>query len=366
MELAFWLDTLKELIRNHWWSAFFLLVTLTTVLTIMVIMWLIRRRFRKILEEKFREEGELDDLPPLGPQDFEALDLIKTMRREMWELPESELQLSVEALNLRAANVVRNIAAVYHPQVPTPQYEASLIDLLGLVRRVSGRLIRISNIVPFKLLGNRKISEYQRYYMVYRRINESPVASFLKRNPVLFRMTRWAINIKNLGNPIYWAGRELSRESYFMMLRWFYLTFVSQVGREAMRVYSGRHFQRDEDRDLVLVCYRLFALVSHWGGPSSSEWSLLVSHVSGQSSLEDETKVHVLSRLAEGKLPKDLHAAEIKTKAGLRWYKEGLSLLLKGERKPSPAKVKMLKEELAMVKKAASEGSAPRTDAQES
>ncbi len=366
MELAFWLDTVRELIRSHWLSAFFVLVTLTTVLVLMVAMWLIRRRFRKILEEKFQEEGELDDLPPLGPQDFEAVDRIKKMRREVWELPESELQLSVEALNLRAANVVKCVAEVYHPQVPTPQYEASLIDLLGLVRRVSGRLIRVSGVVPFKLLGNRKISEYQRYYLVYRRINESPVASFFKRNPLLFRMTRWAMNIKNLGNPLYWAGRELSRESYFMMLRWFYITFVSQVGREAMRVYSGRRFQRDEDRDLVLVCYKLFALVAHWGGPSSAEWSLLVSHVAGQSAMEDESKVHVLSRFAHRKVPGDAHEGEIKTRMGLRWYREGLNLLLKGEKKPSPAKREMIKKELAWLKKTESEGPASRSDAQES
>lgn len=366
MEPALWLETLKGMIQTHWWSAFFLLVTVTTVLLLMGITWWVRRRFRKIMEEQFREEVELDELPPLGPQDFEALDRIKRLRREVWELPESDLQLSVEALNVRAATVVKSVAAAYHPDAPSPQYEASLIDLLGLVRRVSSRLVRVSGIVPFKFLGNRKISEYQRYYLVYRRIHEHPVVNFLKRNPLLFRMTQWAINLKNIANPLYWVGRELSRESYFMMLRWFYLTLVSQVGREAMRVFSGRRFQKEEDRDIVLVCYKLFGLVAHWGGPDSSEWALLVSHVTAHTALEDETKLRVLSRLAEGKLPKDALSLEIRTKAGLRWYRDGLKVLLKADKKPSPIKSQLLREEIALVKKSLAGGEADRSNPEES
>ncbi len=65
----------------------------------------------------------------------------------------------------------------------------------------------------------------------------------MKRNPHLYRLARWALNLKNIANPLYWAGKEISRESYFYLLRWFYLAFTSQVGREAMRIYSGRHYQ---------------------------------------------------------------------------------------------------------------------------
>ncbi len=351
MEPALVLETLKGLIQTHWWSAFFLLVTLTTVLTFMGLAWWLRRRFRKMLEQKFQDETELDELPPLGPQDLEALGRIKQLRREIWDLPESELQLNVEALNLRAVKVVRSIAAVYYPDSPNPQFEAGLIDLLGLARRVSARLARVSCIGPFRILGNRKISEYQRYYMMYRKINENPVVGFFKKNPILFRMTRWAVNIRNIANPLYWAGRELSKESYFMALRWFYLTMVGQVGREAMRVFSGRRFQKEEDREIVLICYKLFVMVSHWGGPDPSEWALLVSHIAGHPALEDETKVQVLSRISEGKLPKGLEEREIKTSAGLRWYRDGLKLLLKGDKRASPAKTHLLREELAAVKK---------------
>ncbi len=354
MEPAFVLETLKGLIQTHWWSAFFLLVTLTTVLALMGIAWWLRHRFRKMIEQKFQDETELDELPPLGPLDLEALDRIKQLRREVWDLPEAELQLSVESLNVLGARVVKFIAAVYHPDSPNPQFEAGLIDLLELARRVSARLARVSAIGPFRILGNRKISEYQRYYMVYQKINENPVVSFLKKNPLLFRMTRWAINLRNIANPLYWAGKELSRESYFMVLRWFYLTLVAQVGRESMRVFSGRRFQKEEDRDIVLVCYKLFAMVSHWGGPDTAEWALLVSYVTGHSVLEDETKVKVLSRFAEGKLPKDLGEREIKTTAGHRWYRDGLNLLLKSDKRPSPAKAQLLRDELAMVKKVSS------------
>jgi len=110
-----------------------------------------------------------------------------------------------------------------------------------------------------------------------------------RRNPFLYRLARWAVHIKNLGNPLYWAGKELSREGYFFTLRWFHVVYIGQVGREAMRVYSGRTFQKEEDRDATLVCYRLFALTRRWGGPSPAEWAALVDFISGHGEIETKS-----------------------------------------------------------------------------
>ena len=220
--------TFLELLERHWLSAFFFCLTLLTIVTVMGVRWWVRRRVRRFLEEKFEEENELDILPSPGPKDHEALELIKQLRQDIWQLPEEELQLSVELLTQHAVRIIHSIAAVYHSEVEVPQYEASLTELLQLIRRVSTRLSQLSSTIPFKYLGNRKLSDYQRYYQVYLKINDNPVVRLLKRNPHIYRLARLAMNVKNIANPIYWAGKELSREGYFYVLRWFYLSFTAK------------------------------------------------------------------------------------------------------------------------------------------
>jgi len=346
MEIQFGPHLFLSIIHEHWVSAFFVLLSLTTILVLVSIRWWLKRRWQRLLQERFDEEEELDVLTPLGPEDQQALEMIKQYRQEVWTLPESELQLNVEALSQRAIRIVRSIAAIYHPEVEIAQYEASLVEILQLVRRVSAKLARLGSVVPFKFLGNRKLSDYQRYYQVYRKINENPILQALKRNPHLYRAARWAMNVKNLGNPLYWAGKELSREGYFYVLRWFYLSFISQVGREAMRLYSGRHFQTEEDRDATLIGYRLYNLTRQWGGPSSREWALLVDFVANHPALEAEVKVHILSRCSQDRLPKDLDQQTLQSKSGVKWYQQGLKSLLEKDDHPSPAKAGLIQKEM--------------------
>lgn len=352
MNETFGFHIVGELVRQHIVSAIFLSLTLATIFTLLAARWWVRRRFRQIMEDRFDEEHELDSLPSPGPADREALELIKQLRREVWNLPETELQLSLNALNQLAVRVVYSVAAVYHTESGEPQYEATLVELLQMTKRVSGRLTRLASSVPFKYLGNRKISDYQRYYQVYRKINENPFVQIFRKNPHLQWAARWAVNLKNLGNPLYWAGKELSREGYFYMLRWFYLTLIGQVGREAIYLYSGRHFQREEDRDAALVCYRLFALTLRWGGPSREEWSALVDFVTGHPALDPEIKVQILSRCSLDRLPKDLAGQVLQSRRGADWYEEGLQRLLHAEpggMASRSEKVRLIEDELSGV-----------------
>lgn len=193
------LHFVTDFFQRHWVSGLFVLLTLCTFLLIWATRYLVRRRMKRLLIEEIEEEGELDLLTPLEPRDHEAMAVVKRFRREIWELPDPELQLNIEALNQRAFQVVRAVAAVYHPEKEAPQYEASLLELLQLIRRVVSRLQRIAGVVPFKYLGVRRLSDYQRYYEVYRKINENPILQALKRHPTIFKVARWAINLKKIG-----------------------------------------------------------------------------------------------------------------------------------------------------------------------
>jgi hypothetical protein len=340
--------TVVEFLEQHWLTAFFFLTTLITLSVVLTVRWWLKRRWKRLFEAEYEDGAvDLEVPPPYDQKDQQALESIKGFRREVWQLPDAELVLSIEALSKRGVRIVTSIAEVYHPAAAIPQYEASLTELLQLVRRVSARLSRLGVIVPFKYLGNRKLSDYQRYYQFYRKINDHPVLQLLKRNPHLYRLARWALNLKNLANPLYWAGKEISRESYFYLLRWFYLAFTSQVGREAMRVYSGRQYQAEEEREAAVACYRLFALAQQWGGPSTLEWSALVDFVTNHPGMDLEIKLQVLSRWSKNRLPKNLEEQQLTTKSGLKGYRQGLKLLEETDRQLSPVKTELLQKELA-------------------
>ena len=344
--------TFTYLIREHWLSAFLIVLSLSTIGIILVLRWYVRRRMRQMLENQFAGEHELDLLSPPGALDQRAIERIARMREEIWQLPDSELQIGLDVFNERALNIVRAIGAIYHPEAAQPEYEASLSDTLDLVKRVSSRLARLSSTIPIKYIGNRKLSEFQRYYQVYLKINDNPVLKLFKNNPHIYKAAKIALNVKNLANPLYWAGRELTREGYFLVLRWFYLTFTSEVGKEAMRLYSGKRFQYEEDRDAALVCYRMYHTMRKWSGPTPAEWAAFVRFVAGHSALDSDSKLHILARCSEDRLPKDVEEQPISTRSGIRWYKKGLKLLLEADAITSPAKIKLVEKETGEQKAA--------------
>jgi hypothetical protein len=337
--------TFLYVIHEHWLSAFLIIVSLATICVVLALRWYVRRRLREMLENRFAEEHELDLLPPPGALEKQALEFIARMREQVWELPESELQLGFDAFNQRALNIVRTIGAIYHPEAAQPEYEASLSDTLELVKRVSSRLARLASTIPVKYIGDRKLSDFQRYYQVYLKINENAVLKLFKKNPHIYKAAKLALSVKNIANPLYWAGRELTREGYFLVLRWFYLTFTSEIGKEAIRLYSGKRFQHEEDRDAALVCYRLFHTMRKWSGPTPAEWAAFVRLVAGHSGLDSDAKLHILARCSEDRLPRDVEEQTIATKSGIKWYKKGLKTLLEADVSSSPAKAKLVEKE---------------------
>jgi len=339
------LNTFTYLIHEHWLSAFLVLVSLATICVVLVLRRYVRMRMREMLEKEFGQDHELDLLPPPGALEQKALEVIAGMRREVWRLPESELQLGFDVFSQRALDIVRTIGTIYHPEAGRPEYEASLSDTLELIKRVSSRLAKLASTVPMKYIGGRKLSDFQRYYQVYLKINENPVLKLFRKNPHIYKAARFALNLKNIANPLYWAGRELTRESYFLILRWFYLTFTSEIGEEAIRLYSGKRFHQEQDRDAALVCYRLFHTMRKWAGPTPAEWAAFVRFVAGHSALDSDSKLHILTRCSQDRLPKDVEERTAVTKSGIKWYRKGLKIVLEADADLSPAKARLVEME---------------------
>ncbi len=311
----------------HWPSVSLFLLTTCVVGGAMILYVRWRKRWLLLPRQMDVEEEELEDLGAISERDIEALEVVKRFRAETWKLPENQLNLNIDFLLQRAMDMARAVARVYHPETDHPEYEVSLRESILMVRRVVDRLYRLSRFGPFRILSHRKLRQYQKFYRMVRQINDSSIIRALKRYPRLSRLARWAWTVKQSGNPLYWARRDLTREGYFQLIRWFHATFISQVGREAIRLYSDRSFNLKEEQDATVLVYRLFRLCGQWQGPGAAEWSALVGFVGDLPFLDHEAKCKVLTRCAAERIPGKTRTMVIETRSGRKWYRKGLRLL---------------------------------------
>jgi len=93
------------------------------------------------------------------------------------------------------------------------------------------------------------------------------------------------------------------------------------------------------------VCYRLFHTMRKWSGPTPAEWAAFVRFVAGHSALDSDSKLHILARCSEDRLPPEVEDQPIATKSGIKWYKKGLKTLLEADVSSSPAKAKLVEKE---------------------
>ncbi len=91
---------------------------------------------------------------PAGDQEQQALELIARMREEVWDLPESDLQLGFDALNSAPSIIVRAIGAIYHPKPLSPSTSLPL-GYPGTGQARERPASRLASTIPIKYIGDR-------------------------------------------------------------------------------------------------------------------------------------------------------------------------------------------------------------------
>lgn len=309
-----------------------LVLAVMAVASLGSVYW-IRRRLRRswhaLLEDASEEPFTFLEEHSLSDQDQAALNYLRELRQQVWSMPDSAINLSFDAFFVRAQDIIRTIAGIYHPDANEPQYQASLEALLALSRRTASRLETIVRRGPFRLLSSRPIGHYRTLYKTYRSVHESPLVQSLKRYEIFYKAARLLWHFKNWKNPLYWVSRELSRESLQWLVRWFSIALINQVGKEAIRLYGTHTFVDDEERDLVLVCVKLHALCALQEPSRRTDlFQAWVSFVCDLPILDPATKIRILRQaMNPGGEPREHTAASFRTRRGSAWFKKGLDKL---------------------------------------
>lgn len=284
------------LLEHNWW--FWLLGTV--ILAWGVSLFLIRHWTRKRLLDTLAREGlkadEVDiHLNYPGPEDRLALEIIRRYRRRILLKLLPDTQLNLGLLMEFCQDLVKDIAAVYHPDDERPELRASLADLVGLYNRVGARVAAWLDTLPLRPLKDvelRTVLQCHEWYQTFK-----PVLDFLKRHH-LDKAARLAWAAKNALNPWYWGRQAAYTGGRELLQRLFLAKVANLVGEEAINLYSRRRRQDSLFKHYQLALQEMVNLALEDGALPSQAWNRLLHFILRANGLEDREKLALLHKLA--------------------------------------------------------------------
>jgi hypothetical protein len=296
---------LTILVSHHLMDMTVIILTLTgcTLLAALVLIW---HRRRKALpgawpeqEDPFKRIAALKTQSP-SPEDQLALERIEKALKGIGRKFSLKTSLAPRKVYAMAADLTRDIAAVYYPEAENPILKASLADLLNLDARVVARLNLKTNEFPLKAVKDVSIEKILAGKDFYDSKVKSKLEWFNKYKK-LYALGNNAWLAYNALNPWYW-GRRLAYTSVREITYRYLLTWVvAIVGEEAMAVYGRRDINTPEavfDRDLA---FAMVDMAHTQPVISGKTYAVVLDHILNRSRLNDTVRVNVLRALVSKK-----------------------------------------------------------------
>lgn len=279
-----------------------IIILILTACLLLSALTLIRHRRRKALTGAWPEQED-----PLGhiavlrtqnpsPRDQLAIERIERELKGVSRTFALKTSLAPGKVYGMAADLTRDIAAIYYPDAENPILRASLADLLKLDERVVARLNLKLNEFPLKTVKDISIEKILAGKEFYDSKVKDKLA-WIKKYKTVYTLGNNAWLAYNALNPWYW-GRRLAYTSIREITFRYLLTWiVTIVGEEAMSVYGRRNINTREavfDRDLA---FAMVDLVHTQPGISAKTYAAVLDHVLNQARLNDTVRTNVLRSL---------------------------------------------------------------------
>ena len=318
----------------------FIILSLTACL-LLAVLFLSRYRRRNALpgaltlqEDPFKRIAVLRSQNP-SPEDQLAFDRIERELKGVGRKFSLKTSLAPKKVYGMAADLTREIAAIYYPDAENPILRASLADLLQLDERVVARLNLKIHEFPLKTVKDISIEKI----LAGKDFYDSKVKNkleWIKKYKTIYSISNNAWLAYNALNPWYW-GRRLAYTSVREITFRYLLTWVvTIVGEEAMAVYGQRDINTREavfDRDLA---FAMVDLAHTQPGISGKTYEAVLDHVLNQARLNDTVRVNVLRALVSKKPSKDFPPGQTYTPRQTRRFLAALNKVAAADGDPSP------------------------------
>ncbi len=114
------IDALYAFAEAHRLSIGLLSATILVFAAVAFLRWRLKRSWQRLIEENVEDLDAFGESAALDERDRRALQLVKDLRREVWDASPADLDVGFEPLFQKAARVVCSVAAVYHQYAPKP------------------------------------------------------------------------------------------------------------------------------------------------------------------------------------------------------------------------------------------------------
>jgi len=318
-----------------------LIILALTGCLLMAVLPLLRHHRRKALPNAWPEqEDPLKHIAALrsqypSPEDQLAFDRIEKELKGVGRTFSLKTSLAPRKVYEKAADLTRDIAAIYHPEAENPILRASLADLLKLDERVVARLNFKIHEFPLKTVKDISIEKI----LAGKDFYDSKVKNkleWIKKYKTIYSLSNNAWLAYNALNPWYW-GRRLAYTSVREITFRYLLTWiVTIVGEEAMAVYGRRDINTREavfDRDLA---FAMVDLAHTQPSISGKTYSAVLDHVLNHARINDTVRVNVLRALISKKPSKESLIEGSYTPRQTRRFLAALNKVAKADADPSP------------------------------
>jgi len=225
-------------------------VTLVFVALILIfVLFGVRRHNRnqhkekpdRAIEEGHFQQIELIRVENPSSQDKKAYELIEAERKKVWTRLSLKTSIAPREIWRISLGLIKEIAAIYHPEAENPQFQASIDDLLELNERIVKRLQEYLEKPPLNTIKDLNIQDVLTYKKRYERFSQSSGIKFIHKHKRLYSIGKHAWTVRNFLNPWYWGRKVVYTAGKEGLYRHLLNVVLKVVGEEAIMVYSERY-----------------------------------------------------------------------------------------------------------------------------
>jgi len=228
-----------------------------------------------------------------APTDQQACDRIESKVKTVSRHFSMSTSIAPRKVYELAADLTKEIAGIYYPDVDNPVLKASISDLLRLNERIVTRLnlkVREFPLNTVKDINIQKILQGKDYY-------DSKIKNkieWIKKYKTLYTIGSHAWLSYNALNPWYWGRKIAYTSAREITFRYLLTWIITIVGEEAMTVFGRRDINTREavfERDLAFAMVDTARMM---GDISTECYALVLEHVLNQAKLSDVVRTSLL------------------------------------------------------------------------
>jgi len=283
-----------------------LIIVAASLVTALLLLHLRRRKVSAIERLANANDNALARIARLRRQlptdtDQQACDCIEAHVKAVSRKFSMQTSIAPKKVFEMAAELTREIAAIYHPGADDPILQASISDLMQLNERIAARLNLKLKEFPLNTVKDINIYRILKGKNLYDTKIKNKIEWFQKFEG-LYKAGNRAWMTYNVLNPWYW-GRKLAYTSVREITFRYLLTWiVTIVGEEALAVYSQRDITTSDavyERDLAFAMVDVACASKHI---SAEAYTLVLNHILNKARLSDAVRVNIMRVLTAKKL----------------------------------------------------------------